>query len=275
MTAVLGLLTLVLTTGLLNSGQIRADLTDPISLETTFAAADPLELLPNLNLLKPQDIQLSSSNGKTLLRFSMTSWNSGDGALEFVATGEGVGKQMNQRIYNDDGSTYVDYPATAISFEWHAAHGHFHVKNYANYDLKDAAGNGESKGTGSKTTFCIIDTDRINHKLPGASKKRQYSQCNGELQGMSVGWGDTYPYYLAGQEIDVTGLDTGDYRLIIDVNLQGHIKEKTLDDNSYEILLRIDIDAGTVEEVVDGDGGGGQGNGNGGGGQGNGRCPHC
>ena len=227
----------------------------------TFSADPPAELLPNLQALQASEFRLVG----TKLRFSMTSWNSGEGALEFVATGDTSGKQMNQRVYMDDG-TYEDHPATAISFEWHVAHGHFHVKNYAKYDLKDATSNGESKGTGSKTTFCIIDTDRINHKLTGAPKKRQYTGCNDELQGMSVGWGDTYRYYLAGQEIDVTGLEAGEYRLIINVNPSGHIMEKTLDDNSSEALLYLDVEAGTVKKVDDGNGGGGRRNG---------RCPHC
>ena len=65
---------------------------------------------------------------------------------------------------------------------------------------------GSSLRTGSKTTFCILDSTRISTRLPGAPKKAVYTTCGNQVQGMSVGWGDKYIWTLAGQELDITGL---------------------------------------------------------------------
>jgi len=231
---------------------------------TTFSADNPQELLPNLKPLPAKDFRLEElSDGTIRLRFSMTSWNSGLGDLELFAGATNAGfQQIHQRIFYDDGS-FKEYPAG--SFSWHPTHNHFHVDNYANYSLTEADSPGVSKGTGSKTTFCIIDTDRIDHKLPGASKKRQYTACNGQLQGMSVGWGDTYTYNLDGQWIMVTNLAKGDYKLSIDVDPNHNIMEMDDFDNSSYVLLHIDVDAGIVQRSDEGNGGGRR----------RGRCPQC
>lgn len=221
-------------------------------------------LLPNLQPLKASEFRLEKRSGNTYLRFSMTSWNSGAGVLELVARGTSNNtQQIDQRIYHEDGSSYTRY---AGNFSWHPLHNHFHVDDYANYYLREAGSQGEAIGTGSKTTFCIIDTDRIDHKLPGASKKRQYTECNKQLQGMSVGWGDTYRYYLAGQEVEVTGLAKGDYELTIKIDPNHNILEQSDTDNSSTVPLYIDVDAGIVQLSDQGNGGGGRRNG---------RCPRC
>ena len=44
-----------------------------------------------------------------------------------------------------------------------------------------------------------MDTTKIDARLPGAPRKSVYSTCYANVQGMSVGWGDTYGSYLAGQ----------------------------------------------------------------------------
>jgi len=223
---------------------------------TTFSADIPQELLPNLKPLPAKDFRLEKlSDGTIRLRFSMTSWNSGLGDLELFAGATNAGFQHG---------SFKEYPAG--SFSWHSNHNHFHVDNYANYSLTEADSPGVYKGTGSKTTFCIIDTDRIDHKLPGASKKRQYTACNGQLQGMSVGWGDTYTYNLDGQWIVVTDLAKGDYKLRIDVDPNHNIMETYDTDNSSYVLLHIDVDAGIVQRSDEENGGGRRRNG---------RCPRC
>jgi hypothetical protein len=222
------------------------------------------ELVPNMEALNASDLRLeTTADGAVLLRLSATTWNSGHGPLELIA-GEvdsaNAKQKVYQRIYADDGS-FRD--VLAGSFTWHEAHGHFHFDDYALYTLQPVDAPGASERSGAKTTFCIIDTDRINHRLPGAPKRPVYSTCGDTLQGMSVGWGDTYKYHLAGQEIDVTGLPAGDYNLSIEVDPKGRIVELDDTDNVATIRIRLDVDAGTVTVVDDGSG---PGNGNGRGG---------
>ena len=228
----------------------------------------PSELQPNLQALPADEFRLETdAAGRTYLRFSTTTWNSGLGPLELVAGDKDAAKQnIYQRIHLDDGSYY---DLLAGTFVWHEQHGHFHFEDFALYTLQAADAPGASERTSSKTTFCVIDTDRINHKLPGAPKRSVYRTCGSEIQGMSVGWGDTYGYYLAGQAIDVTDLPDGDYQLTIEVDPKKRLLETNDADNTSTVRLRISVSDGTVEELPDG--GSGPGNGNG---RGNGRGPH-
>ena len=96
-------------------------------------------------------------------------------------------------------------------FVWHQTHNHFHFEDYADYILQSVTAPGASVRTATKTTFCIMDTTEIDPQLDGAAF---YTTCGKSVQGMSVGWGDTYGWYLDGQAIDVTGLPfDDDYRL--------------------------------------------------------------
>ena len=42
---------------------------------------------------------------------------------------------------------------------------------------------------------------------------RTYFECNGDLQGLAAGWGDSYHQSTPLQELEVTGLPAGDYYL--------------------------------------------------------------
>jgi hypothetical protein len=73
---------------------------------------------------------------------------------------------------------------------------------------------------------------------------------------MSVGWGDTYGYYLPGQEIDVTGLAADDYWLTLDVDPADRLEETDETDNSAKTLLRLNPAAPSVVVLPDADGDG-------------------
>lgn len=221
------------------------------SIVLTGSAATPL--LPDLRPLPARDVNIILSGSQKLLRFTTTTTNEGAGALELrpgpVDTGSGK-QQLLQRIYNNDG-TFTEV-ALNTWMEWHAAHNHFHVNDYAVYSLQSAGAPGQSLTTGAKTTFCIIDTDRINTKLPGAPKRPVYTSCGTDRQGMSVGWGDSYGYTLAGQYLDITGLPDGDYILTIQVDPKGHFSESDASDNTSTVSIRI---TGNSVDVIGGGGG--------------------
>jgi hypothetical protein len=189
------------------------------------------------------------------LRFSVTTANLGDGPLELVGGETGRGKQnIYQRIYLSDGTSYE---RRVGSFVWHPEHNHIHVENYADYVLQAVSAPGNSKRTGQKTSFCVMDTDRIG--TIGGSQPH-YTTCDGTVQGMSVGWGDTYSSRLAGQEIDLTGLPDGDYTLTVIADPFGRLRETTTADNTSCILLRLaGISSNPSVAVVDASGCGGGG----------------
>ncbi|OGB95054.1 MAG: hypothetical protein A2Z31_04145 [candidate division NC10 bacterium RBG_16_65_8] len=210
------------------------------------SAQQALELLPNLQPFPAFDLRLvtNSSTGGKEIRFSTRSWNTGLGPLELVAGETGSqGQNLYQRVYQSDGS-HQDY--FAGTFVWHPAHNHFHFGDYAIYSLEPVNAPGGSPKSGSKTTFCVMDTNKIDASLPGAPPQAVYDTCGTIIQGMSVGWADTYGYHLQGQSIDITGNPSGDYCLTIEIDPKAKLIEIDDEDNIASSLLHIDVERATV-----------------------------
>jgi hypothetical protein len=173
--------------------------------------------------------------------------NAGLGALH-VIPGEIVGpdqQNIYQRIHWSDG-TSEDILAGVYIF--HDEHGHFHVEGYAEYQLEREDG-GASTRIAQKTSFCLLDTDLINKRLPNAPKRAVFTSCeNHEFgQGISVGWGDAYRYNLPGQSIDVSGLESGNYLLTIVTDPNNRFLETDDGDNTSTIRIHLDMEAMTVD----------------------------
>lgn len=196
--------------------------------------------LPNLIPLGAFNTTLATdTGGRSTLRFSTTTWNNGTGPLE-LAAGEvetGSGKlRVYQVVYQSSGPPNLLF---AGAFEYHPAHDHMHFNDFALYTLQPINAPGGSQRTGAKTTFCVMDTTPINTGLAGAPGQAFYSRCGRDLQGMSVGWGDTYGAHLAGQEIDFTSNADGIYQLKIEVDPKKVLVESNENDNLSCVLLSI------------------------------------
>jgi hypothetical protein len=107
------------------------------------------------------------------------------------------------------------------------------------YTLQPVDAPGGSARTGSKVTFCVMDTTKIDGRLPGAPAAAQYANCGNEIQGMSVGWGDTYGSHLPGQDIDVTSAPDGIYQLKIEADPKKLLIETSDNDNVSCALISI------------------------------------
>jgi hypothetical protein len=217
---------------------LGAAIVGALALPGTAAAQTALP--PNMVPLGAFDTTLTTdAGGRSTLRFSTTSWNSGDGPLE-LAAGEvetGSGKlRVYQVVYQSSGDPVLRF---AGAFEYHPAHDHMHFNDYALYTLQPVDAPGGSSRTGAKTTFCLMDNTAINLKLPGAPRGGFYTDCGRDLQGISVGWGDTYGAELAGQEIDFTGNADGIYQLKIELDPRKVLVETNEDDNVSCVLLSI------------------------------------
>jgi len=216
------------------------------ALHASEVSAQVSELRPNLQPFPAFDLAISSnrSTGGKQLVFSMRSWNKGPGPLELVAGETGSdGQNVYQRVYSSDG-TFQDY--FAGTFVWHPAHNHFHFGQYALYDLRPINANGGTPKSGNKTTFCVMDTNRIDPSLPGAPTSAHYATCGNTIQGMSVGWADTYVSSLEGQSVDITGNPSGDYCLTIQIDPNGRLLETDDSDNTVSSLVRIDVEQSRV-----------------------------
>lgn len=212
-----------------------AFLADGVSAQTAVDLPPDLRPLPASNL----SLVANSSTGTYTLRFNTTSWNHGRGPLELVAgqvdTGSGK-QQVYQRVYLSDGTSFLHL---AGWFEWHPTHNHFHFDDYATYTLQPINAPGGSLRTGEKTTFCVMDNTKMDTTLPGAPAAAVYSTCGSQIQGMSVGWGDTYGSQLPGQEIDFTDNADGIYQLKIEVDPRLLLIEADHSDNTSCVLLNI------------------------------------
>src|SRR5262245_40318502 len=182
-------------------------------------AAPGARQYPDLRTLPPTDLTFDtvSIDGvmTPVLRFSNTVWNAGTGPLHLVAKTDQKSKksQVSQRIYSNSTATGQYDQRHVGDFVFHPAHDHFHFEDFAEYQLWPAAAwnqwvadgrpNGGERsflrGQGTKTTFCIMDTSRVDGNIPGSPFAPTYASCGRSVQGMSVGWGDTYRWDLADQ----------------------------------------------------------------------------
>jgi hypothetical protein len=214
-----------------------------IALTSTTFAQDVSDLLPNMRPAEALDVRLQG----TELLFSTFSYNIGDGPLEIQGGDIGNGVQnVDQIIYRSDGSSYGRRAGT---FEYHAAHAHIHFSNYATYMLQPVNAPGASAREGHKTTFCLMDTDKAPAPYASSAGAR-YTQCDSVTQGISVGWGDKYSWYLVDQDIDVSDLPSGDYTLTIEIDPNNNIQETNDTDNTSMIYVNLDF-ANGVATVID------------------------
>jgi Lysyl oxidase len=193
-------------------------------------AAPGVRQYPDLRTQPPSDLRFDSVsiNGevRSVLRFSNTVWNAGSGPVHLVAKTDRQAKksQVFQRIYSNSTASGQYDQKHVGDFVFHPAHDHFHFEDFAEYQLWPAAAwdqwvadgrpNGTERsslrGQGTKTTFCIMDTARVDPNIPGSAITPAYLSCGRTTQGMSVGWGDTYGWQLADQWVVLDGTELAD-----------------------------------------------------------------
>lgn len=146
---------------------------------------------------------VAQAGRRTLLRFDTVTSNTGTGDLV-------MGPPPPAGVSDD-------------VFEWSPCHMHHHVRNYAIYELVDAAGNVTAA---RKQSFCLEDSENVTIGAPAHG----YSCVN---QGISRGWADVYSRGLPCQWIDVTDLAHGSYTLRITVNPLHVIQEADTTNNVF------------------------------------------
>ena len=190
---------------------------------------------PDLQTLPPSDIgiEYDSITSRKLLRFSTTIANLGEGPLEIIPTNNAASGTTDayQRFYthDDQGNWSVATTAYVGTFVFHPQHDHWHLEDFARYELRDVAVDGSAGSTvlafSEKVSFCLTDSELIgaSGELAGTAA---YMNCGRtDAQGISAGWADVYEWYLYGQSLDITGLPDGDYWLILTVDPDNFINE--------------------------------------------------
>lgn len=190
-------------------------------LNRRTAAADRL---PDLGMAPLSDLRISQRpDGDRLLRYSTTIVNVGSGPFELhgrrASSGE-AGMSIVQRIFDSAGRWRDVQTPAGVEFGGDG-HAHWHV-----HDLQASAltrlADGADVGRSDKRGFCFWDNTEYRLTLAGAPPSPVYDRdgCGDSASlavsmGLSVGWGDIYPWTLPDQYLDVTGLPAGAYRLTV------------------------------------------------------------
>lgn len=127
-------------------------------------------------------------------------------------------------------------------FVWSAAHGHYHLKDFNEFNMYKPSG--ERVEVGHKQAFCLIDVERMHPLAPADGK---FHDCNTN-QGITAGWADLYDASLPCQYIVIDGLPNGDYTLQSTTNSKHVVDEDCYGDNTMWTGLRIEGD--TVTEIA-------------------------
>ena len=207
---------------------------------TPLVAADRLpDLVEDTGRIASSwNVDTTTFPGAVLIRLTATTPNIGVGPMEIrsVSSNPSGSRDVFQRIYDTAGG-WRDHPAGIITE--HPDHGHFHFQGFAQYSVRAVTpGNGVGailKG-GEKAGFCLMDLESWNLALPGAPARAVYG-CSPLLQGVSVGWADTYVESLTDQWIDVTGLSSGTYWLEAVVDPENRLQELNEGNNAARVSI--------------------------------------
>ncbi|MEE2788504.1 MAG: lysyl oxidase family protein [Myxococcota bacterium] len=150
---------------------------------------------------------LEETGRRTLLRFALAAANVGDADLV-------VGRPQNQEDV----------------FHYSECHEHFHREGFATYRLEAPDG---TVRRGGKHAFCLMDSVRTLDE----SGVREVDRYHCGYQGISRGWADDYGSELDCQWVDITGLEPGAYRLIVEINADRSLPESETNNNRGQVAV--------------------------------------
>jgi hypothetical protein len=238
------------------------------------AAGVPRDLLPDLRMALPDSLtvcgaptsgtfQTENCPGESAddrwLRFDSILMNVGRGTFRVIGRRSSPSEEhfhMVQRIRRSDGSwRKVPTEAVAAWGEEEDGHPHWHtqaVERYRLFRLPEPFANGAKVGV--KRGYCFFDGQQLRPDLPHAKSSPVYSfnSCYGTLGngvdpedelflrvGVSVGWGDEYPWNYAGQRIRIKDAPDGEYVLCLTADPNGDFEERN--DQNNESWARIEL----------------------------------
>ncbi len=222
------------------------------------AGAQGPELLPDLQGQRAEDLIVDTDPGVRDLRLTTSVGNGGSGPLEIYPVAgnncDGDGDNTNnrlafQRVYHDaNGNGFftrgVDtdstpYQAGCMVFHDDPTHNHWHFEDFASYELR-LPETGQVVAAAAKVSFCAIDSGVFDSTLLGFPTGSYFDTCDeDETEGISVGWEDTYGFFLDGQQIDLNGVPDGSYCLGVTADPSNIVKESNETNNTGSTLITL------------------------------------
>jgi hypothetical protein len=176
--------------------------------------------------------------------------NTGDGPLDIAGSVDDAGiTTATQRIHHDDGAIEE---RIAGRFVYHAGHTHWHFEDFTMLEIWTYGEDGELdevKASTGKATFCAVDEIPEYEDLPNFPEGPAFLACGQGVQGLSVGYSDTYTADLIGQELDISGLPDGRYAVRTIADPAGRLTEADEDNN--DLVVHIEL-SGDGVEMLDG-----------------------
>ncbi len=189
-------------------------------------------------------------SGRTLVRFDVKTPNNGPGDIDVghvtcsstnpSASCNGVDCSLNrpccangtQRCVSSNGPQYN------AAFEFNVAHGHVHMKSFANYRLLTPTG--VVAAAGHKQSFCMMDMEDITS---GSCRPLHFNSPTpfacGTRQGIHAGCADVYAADLPCGFVDVTDVPGGDYKLEVTMDPLDLINESNESNNTVVANVRV------------------------------------
>ena len=189
-----------------------------------------------------------------MLKFPVLTMNSGAGPAEVIADRSSADEKdwaAYQTYYLPDG-TRQSKESPGVSFYFAGdGHNHWHFTDFDFYWIEDLDGN--RLRTAEKHGYCLQDNTTLAG-IPGAPVNPVYTDADScgkglpnaltIIEGLSSGWGDTYPTTLPDQAIDITNLPDGRYRVGVSVDWIGAVTESNNENNTA--VMEITISGNTV-----------------------------
>lgn len=213
-------------------------------------------------MLPPTDFTIQQRpRGGRWLRFSTVIVNLGPGVFQlygFDTDGASVGNELSvvQQIQAPGGG-FSELSTTATIFYSGDGHDHWHVRNLQEWTLQNL--NAQVLARGAKIGFCFWDN--YNYRATTDAYYHPYTTDACEIavdgtvpMGLSVRWGDEYPYNIAFQYIDISGLPNGEYKVTVAADPPlgggGRFIEANEDNNMSWARIRIARKTVTVLELA-------------------------
>jgi hypothetical protein len=214
----------------------------------TAAAAKPRDLLPDLVQGLPTPIETviddSTDTAQTRLVFGSTIANAGAGPLILTARRKPGASTMeaHQVIRRSDGSSYARRQvAGTLKYVQASDHQHWHLLGIDRYELWTGDASRRLRRD-RKQGFCLGDRYELfpGRRLPRQPSRPSYPGACGKdrpdlthvVEGITIGWGDSYKANIEGQYIDITGIAPGRYLLVHRIRLGGLLETNPYNDAS-------------------------------------------
>ena len=207
-------------------------------------------LLPDLRTLPPEDFRVEEDGEENTkyLRFANTVWNAGRGPLELRGESDpGAEKTRVTQVVHSQNAAAEEVEVG--EFVYHPDHEHWHVEDFALYELRSLTPDGEpgSVVASSGKVSCVMENRRVDAELMQEGARWEYEGCGEEVQGISPGWGDTYGVNLRGQELNIEAVPDGEYALRSVADPENGIAESDAENN--ETIVYVQIGGDGVEEI--------------------------